>query len=67
MDKFDYALIGILNSARFLAYNLDQPSYARDLIQHEVLDSNMSTLKNCKNLAKIEGIELSKLWNENFK
>ena len=67
MNKVDDVLLGILNSVRFVAYNLDQPGYARDIIKHEVLNNGLASLKTLKNLAKKEGIELTKLWNENFK
>ncbi|HAF28298.1 MAG TPA: hypothetical protein DCG75_04540 [Bacteroidales bacterium] len=66
MENFHYTLIGYLNSARFLAYELEQPTMAKDLLKYEVIEPEFCTLKKLKFIAKNEGIELEKVWRENY-
>lgn len=66
MENFYYTLIGYLNSARFLAYELGQPTMAKDLLKYEVIEPDYCTLKKLKFIAQNEGIELEKVWKENY-
>lgn len=66
MESFYHTLIGYLNSARFLAYELDQPTMAKDLLKYEILEPGLVSLNKIKTIAKNERIELGKVWEENL-
>jgi hypothetical protein len=66
VTKIDFTAIGFLYSAHYLAYELDQPGYARDLLKNECIENGFSTLQRLKRLARQENITLSKVWKENF-
>jgi len=64
MNKIDYTLIGYLNSARFLADELDQPTMAKDLLKYEIIEIELATLRKLKKMAHEQNIALSKVWKE---
>ena len=67
-ENIEMTMVGILQSACFIAFTLDQPGYARDLIDAEIFDCGLADIKGCKEICKKHGVEMPRnVWKEKFR